>query len=103
MFVCVYRAHARENRFPHTYHTKTQKSPRKGLSVQMRGGLVLGLVLVLLRQFFEHPLDAVEPLPVRGVVLEEPKEREECVEGYAPPDDRADKFPAHFAPLLTLM
>ena len=58
----------------------------------MRGGLVIVLVLVsvLLRQFLEHPLDMVEALPVRGVVLEEPKEGNEYVEGYAPPDDRAD-------------
>ena len=71
----------------------------------MRGGLVLGLVLafVLLRQFFEHPLDAAKALPVRGVVLEEPKKGGERVEGYAPHDDRADNFPAHFTPLFTLM
>lgn len=113
MFVCVYRAHARKKAYvPHRFTwvargynppPKRKEPPKRGSLRKCGHGLVLGLVFVLLLQFFEHPLDVVKALPVRGVVLEEPKERDEYVEGYAPHDDRADKFPAHFASLFTLM
>ena len=105
MYVRVYRAHAREKKLSRTYPTKTKRAPGRGSLRKCGERLVLGVVFVpvLLRQFLEHLFDVVEALPVRRVVLEEPKERDEYVEGYAQRDDSADNIPVHFASLFTLM